>query len=58
MLEGTGAFLTKAEAQDHRDAGGQGVVRSGPSKDDTPMLVCGDNPDAYTHDIKIESIDS
>ena len=55
MLECTGAFLTKEKAQDHLDAGAQVVVLSGPSKDDTPMFVCGVNLDAYTPDIKIVS---
>ena len=49
------AFLTKEKAQDHLDAGAQVVVLSGPSKDDTPMFVCGVNLDAYTPDIKIVS---
>ena len=48
VLECTGAFLTKEKAQDHLDAGAQVVVLSGPSKDDTPMFVCGVNLDAYT----------
>lgn len=55
VLECTGAFLTKEKAQDHLDAGAQVVVLSGPSKDDTPMFVCGVNLDAYTPDIKIVS---
>ena len=55
LLECTGAFLTKEKAQDHLDAGAQVVVLSGPSKDDTPMFVCGVNLDAYTPDIKIVS---
>lgn len=55
VLECTGAFLTKEKAQDHLDAGAQVVVLSGPSKDDTPMFVCGVNLDTYTPDIKIVS---
>ena len=55
VLECAGAFLTKEKAQDHLDAGAQVVVLSGPSKDDTPMFVCGVNLDAYTPDIKIVS---
>ena len=47
VLECTGAFLTKEKAQDHLDAGAQVVVLSGPSKDDTPMFVCGVNTDSY-----------
>ena len=41
VLECTGAFLTTEKAQAHLDAGAQVVVLSGPSKDDTPMFVCG-----------------
>ena len=48
VLECTGKFLTKEKAQDHLDAGAQVVVLSGPSKDDTPMFVCGVNLDSYT----------
>ena len=58
VLECTGAFLTKEKAQDHLDAGAQVVVLSGPSKDDTPMFVCGVNLDAYTPDFKIVSNDT
>ena len=35
--------------------GAQVVVLSGPSKDDTPMFVCGVNLDKYTPDIKVVS---
>ena len=45
VLECTGAFLTTEAAQAHIDAGAQIVVLSGPSKDDTPMFVCGVNLD-------------
>ena len=55
VVESTGVFLTKEKAQDHLDAGAQVVVLSGPSKDDTPMFVCGVNLDTYTPDIKIVS---
>lgn len=47
VLECTGAFLTTEKAQAHLDAGAQVVVLSGPSKDDTPMFVCGVNTDSY-----------
>ena len=55
VLECTGAFLTKEKAQDHLDAGAQVVVLSGPSKDDTPMFVCGVNDDTYTSDMQFVS---
>ena len=55
VLECTGKFLTKEKAQDHLDAGAQVVVLSGPSKDDTPMFVCGVNLDSYTPDIQVVS---
>ena len=55
VLECTGAFLTTEKAQAHLDAGAQVVVLSGPSKDDTPMFVCGVNLDSYTPDIKVVS---
>jgi glyceraldehyde 3-phosphate dehydrogenase len=55
VLECTGAFLTTEKAQAHIDAGAQVVVLSGPSKDDTPMFVCGVNLDKYTPDIKVVS---
>ena len=55
VLECTGAFLTTEKAQAHLDAGAQVVVLSGPSKDNTPMFVCGVNLDSYTPDIKVVS---
>ena len=47
IVESTGLFLSKDKAQGHIDAGGKYVVMSAPSKDDTPMFVCGVNLDAY-----------
>jgi len=41
VVESTGLFLTKEKAQGHIDAGAKYVVMSAPSKDDTPMFVCG-----------------
>ena len=55
VLECTGKFLTTEAAQDHLDAGAQVVILSGPSKDNTPMFVCGVNLDSYTPDIKVVS---
>ena len=51
VVESTGLFLTKEKAQGHIDAGAKKVVMSAPSKDDTPMFVCGVNLDAYTPDM-------
>ena len=48
VVESTGLFLSKDSAQGHIDAGAKYVVMSAPSKDDTPMFVCGVNLDAYT----------
>ena len=47
IVESTGLFLTKEKAQAHIDAGAKYVVMSAPSKDDTPMFVCGVNTDSY-----------
>ena len=47
IIESTGLFLSKDKAQGHIDAGAKYVVMSAPSKDDTPMFVCGVNLDAY-----------
>ena len=47
VVESTGLFLSKDKAQGHLDAGAKYVVMSAPSKDDTPMFVCGVNFDKY-----------
>ncbi len=47
VVESTGLFLTKEKAQAHIEAGAKYVVMSAPSKDDTPMFVCGVNLDKY-----------
>ncbi len=47
VVESTGLFLEKSKAQGHIDAGAKYVVMSAPSKDDTPMFVCGVNEDKY-----------
>ena len=47
VVESTGLFLDKASAQAHITAGAKYVVMSAPSKDDTPMFVCGVNTDKY-----------
>jgi glyceraldehyde 3-phosphate dehydrogenase len=55
VLECTGKFLTKESAQPHLDAGAKVVVLSGPSKDDTPMFVCGVNLDKYDPSMQVVS---
>ncbi len=47
IVESTGLFLTKEKAQAHINAGAKYVVMSAPSKDDTPMFVCGVNEKTY-----------
>ncbi len=47
VVESTGLFLTKEKAQAHIEAGAKYVVMSAPSKDDTPMFVCGVNENTY-----------
>ena len=55
VFECTGAYCTSAKAQAHLDAGAKVVIISGPSKDDTPMFVCGANLESYTPDMVIVS---
>lgn len=55
VVDATGIFHSKDKAQGHIDAGAKKVVYSGPSKDDTPMFVCGVNLDAYTPDMTFVS---
>ena len=55
VVESTGLFLTKEKAQAHIAAGAKKVVMSAPSKDDTPMFVCGVNLDKYTTDMTFVS---
>ena len=47
VVEATGLFLSKDKAQAHVEAGAKYVVMSAPSKDDTPMFVCGVNHNEY-----------
>ncbi|MFI3328092.1 MAG: type I glyceraldehyde-3-phosphate dehydrogenase [Rikenellaceae bacterium] len=47
VVESTGLFLTQETAQKHIDAGAKYVVMSAPSKDTTPMFVCGVNTSTY-----------
>ena len=55
VVESTGLFLTKEKAQGHLTAGAKKVIMSAPSKDDTPMFVCGVNLDKYTTDMDFVS---
>ena len=55
IVESTGLFLTKEKAAGHIAAGAKKVVMSAPSKDDTPMFVCGVNLDKYTTDMNFVS---
>ncbi len=55
VVESTGLFLTKEKAAGHIAAGAKKVVMSAPSKDDTPMFVCGVNLDKYTSDMQFVS---
>ena len=47
VIESTGFFLTDETARKHIDAGAKKVILSAPSKDETPMFVCGVNTDSY-----------
>ena len=47
VVESTGLFLTEEKAQAHLAAGAKYVVMSAPSKDATPMFVCGVNTSEY-----------
>ncbi|MDL2219729.1 type I glyceraldehyde-3-phosphate dehydrogenase, partial [Ruminococcaceae bacterium OttesenSCG-928-O06] len=55
VVDATGIFHAKDKAQGHLDAGAKKVVYTGPSKDDTPMFVCGVNLDKYTPDMDFVS---
>ncbi len=55
VVESTGLFLTKEKSEAHLKAGAKKVVMSAPSKDDTPMFVCGVNLDKYTTDMNFVS---
>src|SRR5437867_3773753 len=47
VVESTGLFLTKETGEKHLKAGAKKVIRSAPSKDDTPMFVYGVNDKSY-----------
>ena len=50
VLECTGLFLTKADAQKHIDAGAKKVILSAPAKDDMPTFVMGVNHSSLKSD--------
>ena len=47
VVESTGLFLSQEKSQAHIEAGAKYVVMSAPSKDATPMFVCGVNEKTY-----------
>jgi glyceraldehyde 3-phosphate dehydrogenase len=55
VIESTGLFLDKNKAEGHIKAGAKYVIMSAPSKDDTPMFVCGVNLDSYKKGTKFVS---
>jgi glyceraldehyde 3-phosphate dehydrogenase len=55
VVESTGLFLSKDKALAHINAGAKYVVMSAPSKDDTPMFVCGVNLDSYKKGVQFVS---
>ena len=55
VVESTGLLLTQEKAAGHLTAGAKKVIMSAPSKDATPMFVCGVNLDKYTTDMNFVS---
>ena len=55
VMECTGQYRKRVDAQKHIDAGAQVVVISGPTKTDVPMFVCGANLHEYEPDMNIVS---
>ena len=55
VVESTGLFLTQEKAKGHLEAVAKKVIMSAPSKDSTPMFVCGVNLDKYTTDMNFVS---
>jgi glyceraldehyde 3-phosphate dehydrogenase len=47
VIESTGLFLTREKVSGHLQAGAKKVLVSAPTKDDTPVFVCGVNTDRY-----------
>ncbi len=55
VVESTGLFLTQEKAAGHLKAGAKKVIMSAPSKDSTPLCVCGVTLDQYTPDMNFVS---
>ena len=55
VVESTCLFLAQERAAGHLTAGAKKVIMSAPSKDATPMFVCGVNLDKYTTDMNFVS---
>jgi glyceraldehyde 3-phosphate dehydrogenase len=55
IAEATGINCSKDKASAHFVGGAKKVVITAPSKDDTPMFVCGVNLDKYTPDMTVVS---
>jgi len=55
IADATGIFHSKEMAKAHLEGGAKKVIYTGPSKDDTPMFVCGVNLDKYTKDMNFVS---
>jgi len=55
VADATGIFHSRDMAKAHLDGGAKKVIYTGPSKDDTPMFVCGVNLDKYTKDMDFVS---
>ena len=55
VIDSTGKFLTREAVQPHLDSGAKYVILAGPSKDDTPMFVCGVNDKTYVKGTQVVS---
>ena len=55
VMECTGQYRARVDAQKHIDAGAKVVVISGPTKHDVPMFVCGANLHEYEPSMNIVS---
>ena len=55
VVESTGLFLTKESCEKHIAAGARKVIKSAPSKDDTPMFVFGVNHGKYAGELIISN---
>jgi len=58
VCEATGIFVTTEAASGHIKAGAQKVLITGPTKDDTPMMVVGVNQNTYTKEMNTVSMTS